>query len=292
MSKQGPPHRHRQTDVLQRSLHTAPLGGGPSAARADAPIRGTDLAEAIAEAEPLFRSLQPRMKAVERALAACPPCEQGLDVVFAGVSAGERNFTLQMTQILANRPEVARKARIVLQQYEVAYRHLQEVQQVHTQFLAAGLAVGRVEGFSLSKFRGALHPLYNFFLVFRGIPHFEPLFPPLEGPATTKPLRPTGVLAPQQATPAEAAPLDKLTQLLKGNPHLASVEPVLQQGIEWLQKAQSATPSLITQAMARLKNRRPSEPTQPSPIEEPQTEAPEPRTEAPEAEAEAPEDLD
>jgi hypothetical protein len=198
-----------------------------------------------------------------------------------------------MTQILANRPEVARKARVALQQYEVAYRHFQEAQQVHTQFLAAGLAVGRVEGFSLSKFRGALHPLYNFFLVFRGVPHFEPLFPPMEGPATTKPLRPTGVLAPQQAPPTEAAPLDKLAQLLKGNPRLASVEPVLQQGIEWLQKAQSATPGMITQVMARLKNRRPPEPAQPDPIEETaetQAETEEIQPEVTETQPEAPED--
>ncbi|MBO9541257.1 hypothetical protein J7643_11770 [bacterium] len=258
--------------MLQRSRHTAPID--PSAlagARPDAPLRSAELAQAIAEVEPFLRSMQPRIKAVERALAACPGSEQTHDEVFAGVSAGERKFTLQMTQLLTSRPDVLRKARIAVQQYQVASRSFQEAQEVHAQFLAADLAIGRVEGFSLSKFRGAIHPLYNFCLSFRGVPLFEPLFPPLEGPATTKPLRPTGALAPHQATPDEAAPLDKLAQLLKGTPRLASVEPVLQQGIEWLQKAQSAAPGMITQAMAKLKNRRSPEAALPAPIAETET---------------------
>ncbi|MNY34368.1 hypothetical protein D3C86_1687040 [compost metagenome] len=83
------------------------------------------------------------------------------------------------------------------------------------------------------------------------------------------------MLVPQEAPQAEAAPLDKLAQLLRGNPRLASVEPVLQQGIEWLQKAQSAAPSMITQAMTRLKNRRPPETTQPTLSAETEPEAPE-----------------
>lgn len=285
MAYNGPPPR-RRTDVLTRSNQTSPLDGAAlAAARLNAPLRGDDLAEAIAEVEPLLRSMQPRLKAVERALSACPGSGQTLDEVFAGISAGERNFTLQMTQVLTNRPDVMRKARIALQQYRMAAQSFQEAQEVQAQFQAAGLAIGRVEGFSLTKFRGAIHPLYNFYRVFQGVPHFEPLFPPLEGPATTRPLRPTGALVPSKAPPEEPAPFGKLSQLLKENPRLASVEPVLQQGIEWLQKAQSAAPGMLTQAMAKFKNRRPQEAAQTTPLAEPPIESPE-------AEAEAPEDPD
>ncbi|MNX47159.1 hypothetical protein D3C86_777100 [compost metagenome] len=254
MAFQDSPPPRRQTDVLQRSRHTAPLD--PSAlasARPDTPLRSAELAQAIAEVEPFLRSMQPRIKAVERALAACPDSGQTLDEVFAGVSAGERRFTLQMTQVLAGRPDVTRKARIAVQQYRVAAQSFQEAQEVQAQFLAAGLAIGRVEGFSLFKFRGAIHPLYNFCRAFHGVPHFEPLFPPLDGPATTRPL----AAAATPEAPANPAPLERLSQLLKEHPRLAPVEPVLQQGLDLLQKVQASAPGLLATVMTRIKDRRP-----------------------------------
>lgn len=184
-----PPSKpRRRTDHMHRSRDTLPLSSpqGP-AERAQGEVRARDVARELSQATSLLRDLAPRMRALSRALEACNSVERALDEVFAGVPEGERVFTLQLARALGERPEVARKAKIALQQHEVALQHFRDAQEVLAQFKAAGLDRGLVEDFSLSKFRGALHPLYNFCLVFHETPLLSSLFPPLT-PPDTRPL--------------------------------------------------------------------------------------------------------
>lgn len=229
---------------LSRARGTMPLDGYASgSAGADAVVRREDLAREIAQGEKLIAALAPRLSALERALAASGPLNRPLDELFAGVSPNERNFTMQLSRVLADRGEVCRKAQIVLQQFQGASQGLKEAQEVHAQFLAGQLELGRIEGFSLSKFKGSLYPLYNFAKVFAGLPMLEQLFPAIAPPAATRSLAAGPDRVTQPLRPDED-PLGKLSKLVKETPQLASIEPLLDKGLDFLRRAQEAAPEL------------------------------------------------
>lgn len=239
MSSQGRPGSRRDTHVLKRAHGTASFdayaGSGATAPQAaepaDAPVRRDALAETIQEAEPLLAALRPRIGAIARADAANAPNRPSFDELFEGASEGERTFTLQLARILSERPDAARLARVAQQQFQQAEQEFAIAQEAHAQFLAAQLEVGQVTGFSVTKFRGALYPLYNLALTFQGIPLLESLFPRTRGPAATRPLNTLGT-SPK-------------TQALKvpGPQPRAAPPSVLQRAGDWLRKAFAAPPS-------------------------------------------------
>lgn len=215
-------------------------------------VRREDLAREIVQGEKLIKGYAPRIAALERALAVSAPLSCPLDELFAGVSASERTFTMQLAQVLAERSEVRRQAQIVLQQYHLAAQSLNEAQEVHEQFLAGRLEVGRVEGFSLSKLKGSLYPLYNAAKSFEGVPMLGQLFPVIRSSTPTRPLS----AAPEKDTrplkPEEDA-LDKLSRLVKETPQLAPIEGLLDKGLDMLRLAQEAAPGLKARGSGLLK---------------------------------------
>ncbi|HEY9900724.1 MAG TPA: hypothetical protein V6D00_16210, partial [Pantanalinema sp.] len=222
------------THALRRPNGTAPFdayaGTAPApeaSAGSEAPVRREALAEVIAEAEPLLSTLRPRFAAIARADAANAPDRPSFDVLFEGASEGERTFTLQLARVLSERPEAARLARVALQQFQQAEQDFALAQEAHAQFLAARLEVGQVTGFSATKFRGALYPLYNLCVTFDGVPLLESLFPRSRGPAATRPLNAGGTspktlelkpVAPPASPSAMQRFGDWLVRILGGEP--------------------------------------------------------------------------
>lgn len=213
MSSQGGPDPRRDTHALRRPNGTAPFDAYASTAPAvdplaatDAPVQREALAEAIAEAEPLLATLRPRIGALARADAANAPNRPSLDDLFEGASEGERTFTLQLARVLSERPEATRLSRIAQQQFRQAEQELATAQEAHAQFLAASIDVGQVSGFSVTKFRGALYPLYNLAVTFQGIPLLDSLFPRTRGPVATRPLNTLGTPPKTQELKASQAP--------------------------------------------------------------------------------------
>ncbi len=187
MSSPRKPDPKRDTIALQRALGTAPFHAyplpssePPPEAQAEAPQVGIPievLAQVIGEAEEVLEVMRPRIGALVRALAAGEAQPSALDTLFAGVSEGERSFTLRLSLALAESPDAARKARIAQQQFLQAERDLAIAKDAHARFLAADCRAGEVEGFSVTKFRGALYPLHNLALTFEGHALLQSLFP-------------------------------------------------------------------------------------------------------------------
>lgn len=245
------PHRPWGDD--RRASGTRPLdafaAGTPTP---DAVVRREDLAREIVQGEKLITGFAVRVAALERALAASAPLNRSLDELFAGVAANERAFTMQLTRVLAERSETRRQAQIVLQQYQMASQALKEAQEVHGQFVASQLEVGRVEGFSLSRFKGSLYPLYNFAKVFEGVPMLGQLFPVIRPSTPTMPLS----AAPERDTrplKPEVDALGRLSRLVKETPQLAPIEGLLDRGLDMLRLAREAAPGLKARGSGILK---------------------------------------
>lgn len=137
-----------------------------------------ELQEAIARGESLLSVLAPRMAVMRRAVAILAP-DASAEALCAGISAGERNFTMQAVEVLSARPDVCRRAQVILGQYELACRALNEAQELRASFLVAGLTEGMVGHFNLARFRGTMHPLYNVPMTLDGVPVLSRLFPPM-----------------------------------------------------------------------------------------------------------------
>lgn len=261
MSSPGNSDPDRVRGLGQRARGTMPLDGyAAGSSGGDPVVRREDLAREIAQGEKLISALAPRISALERALEVDAPLNRSLDELFAGVSPNERNFTMQLSRVLASRSDVRRKAQIVLQQFQVASQGLREAQEVHAQFLAAQLELGRIEGFSLSKFKGGLYPLYNFAKAFEGAPMLGQLFPAIASPAATRPLS----MSPGNATQPlqlEKDPLGTLSRLVKeAAPELKA------RGSELLKRMQEAAPGLLSLMKV------PAQATEPGPLGDPERE--------------------
>lgn len=231
-----PPQQPRRIPS-PRARGTAPLDGFVASSGAlplsetaplDAVIHREGLQGELAQAEKLVSTMRLRVRALERAvvLSGTPP--EVIEGLFAGVSEYERAFTHQIAKVLAESPDRLRRARIVITQFQGAERALEEAAAVYEQFLAGGLAVGKVEGFSLSKFKGSLYPLYNFATAFAGLDLLGDMFPPMRPPVTQSFSPSAGYAAPN--TPPDSA------QTPAGS--------LLDRGFGWFKKAQDAVDTL------------------------------------------------
>lgn len=191
------PHSRRDTFALGRARSTGSFdaypiaGNGAAPEAASAPVRAEELAEAIREAEELFGAMRPRIGALARAL---ETLEDPSADPFEDVSAGEQAFTLRLADALRNSPDATRKARIAVQQF-----HLADAELANAKDAQAGSEPAE---FSITKFRGMLHPIYNLSLTFHGYPLLQSLFPRARSQVTTRPLsaEPSTAPASQPAT--------------------------------------------------------------------------------------------
>ncbi|HEY9900272.1 MAG TPA: hypothetical protein V6D00_13950 [Pantanalinema sp.] len=211
----GPP-RARGTAPLDGYVPSQPSAQGTGAL--DQVLRREDLAREIAQGEKVVSTMRPRIKALDRAIAAHIAPSEALDEVFIGVVESEREYTMRLANQVAATPERLRQAQVLVTQFRLAEQALVEAKAAEAQFAAANLAVGRVEGFSLTKFKGCLYPLYFFATVFPGIPILESLFPHMRLPAQTQPLSRTvplpSVPPAAQPEPAPAEPVTKIGKLV------------------------------------------------------------------------------
>lgn len=232
-----------------RARGTAPLDGFSSGS-GPLPAPGTGeqilhrnvLESEIAHAAGVLSTMRPRARVLYRALAALEASPGELDGIFAGVIEAELAYSLEIAVQFKEDPELRRKAQILVRQFAVAEESLREAEEAHAQFVAGQLEVGLVEGFSLSKFRGSLYPLYNFAVAFAGRPILGSMFPPMRKPSLTQPLPPLPAVVPAESAGADA--LDRLTRVVKENPQLSALEPFLDRGVDLLKKAQEAAPGL------------------------------------------------
>ena len=213
------PQSRRDTFSLGRARSTgsfdaypiAANGGTPEASAA--PLRTEELAEAIREAETLFAAMRPRIGALARALDALNGLSPDL---FEDVSEGEQAFTLRLADALRDSPDATRKARIATQQFDMADTELGNAKAAHAQ-LTAGAAGETPESgapeFSITKFRGMLHPIYNLSLTFHGYPLLQSLFPRARSQVTTRPL--SSESPPAQAGSPETAPRSESASLMQ-----------------------------------------------------------------------------
>lgn len=245
-----------------RARGTAPLDGFTSTSGPLTPPPGEQvvhrsvLAAEVAHGQKVVSTMRPRARVVERALEAAetPVAEQ--DRIFGGVIESEQAYTLEIAVQFVEDPDLRRKARILVRQFTVAEESLAEAEAALAQFTAGNLEVGLVEGFSLSKFRGSLYPLYNFSVVFAGRPILGVMFPPMRKPSLTQPLtKPLSPLPPQAPSqvPATDDAIDRLSKVVKETPQLAAFEPLLDRGVDMLRKAQEATPGLKDRGSGLLK---------------------------------------
>ncbi|MBO9541777.1 hypothetical protein J7643_14400 [bacterium] len=217
----------RGSGQLQRARGTAPLDGYMASQPAatgtgplDQVLRREDLMRELAQGEKLVSTLRPRVKALDRAIAVHVAPEDALDEVFIGVTESERNFTMRLSRVVAESPARLRQVQVLVTQFRLADQALAEAKIAAQQFEAANLTVGRVEGFSLTKFKGSLYPLYYFSTMFPGVAMLESLFPHMRQPAQTQPLSRTQPLPPltvqpiAQPEPAPAEPMEKLGKLV------------------------------------------------------------------------------
>lgn len=157
--------------------------------RSEEVLRRAELIAEIAKAEKVIGGMRSRLALLESALA-----EPG---------AGGPAEVLQVAKLLAPHPEFRRKALIVVQQYHAAEAALRSAQEIHAQFLVSQIEEGVFEDFSLQRFKGSVYPLFNFSLVFQGVPGMEAFFdflvPPKTGPLNGHhaPASPPGAARPR-----------------------------------------------------------------------------------------------
>lgn len=205
--------RARGTAPLDGYVPTTP--GSHGTAPLDQVIRREDLLREIAQGDKVVSTMRPRIKAMERAIAASTAKPEAIEQVFIGLTHSERDFTMRLSRVMTETPERLRQCQVLLTQFRLADQALAEAVAADDQFEAAGLAVGRVEGFSLTKFKGSLYPLYFFATIFPGVPMLESLFPHMRLPAQTQPLSSTQPLpAPVQGELGVAEPMEKLGRLV------------------------------------------------------------------------------
>lgn len=238
-----------------RARGTTPLDGfvsssGPLPPAGEQILRRNVLEAEIAHGDKLLSAMRPRTRALERALTVLEAPEGELEGIFRGVSGAEQAYTLEIAVQFKGDPELRRKAQILVRQFAVAEEGLLEAKEAHAQFVAGQLEVGLVEGFSLSRFRGSLYPLYNFSVAFAGRPILGALFPPMRKPSLTQPLSPLPDRAPE---PVAADAIDRLSRAVKETPQLAAFEPLLDRGVDLLRKAQEAAPGLKDRGNGLLK---------------------------------------
>lgn len=239
-----------------RARGTAPLDGftstsGPLVPPTDQVLRRNVLESEMGHGEMVLSTMRPRVRVLERALDAIGMPEEDQVALFAGVPESEQEYTLEIAVMFIEEPELRRKAQILVRQFAVAEEALQEAHAAHAQFVAAQLAVGRVEGFSLNKFRGSLYPLYNFSVAFAVQPVLGQMFPPLRKPSLTQPLPPMPAI-PVAEPPADDA-IERLSKVVKDTPQLSAFEPLLDKGVDFLRKAQEAAPGLKDRGSGLLK---------------------------------------
>jgi len=233
-----------------RARGTAPLDGftstsGPLPPPTEQVVRRHVLAAEISHGETVVSTMRPRVRVVERAIAAIGKSEEEMLAIFAGHTEGEQAYALEVAVQFIEEAELLRKAQILVRQFTVAEEALQEAKEAHAQFVAAQLEVGLVEGFSLNKFRGSLYPLYNFSVIFAGRPILGQMFPPMRKPSLTQPLNPVAPPAPPAETAADDA-IDRLSKVVKETPQLAAFEPLLDRGVDLLRKAQDMAPGFLS----------------------------------------------
>ncbi|HEY9857749.1 MAG TPA: hypothetical protein V6D05_18530 [Stenomitos sp.] len=229
----------------ERARGTSPLDGFKATSGlppAEQILRRHVLEAEIAHGERLVSTMRPRVRVVERAIAAIGKSEDEMRAVFAGHTEAEQAYALEVAVQFIEEAELLRKAQILVRQFTVAEEALEEAKAAHAQFVAARLEVGLVEGFSLNKFRGSLYPLYNFSVIFAGRPILGQMFPPMRKPSLTQPLTPPA--AP--AEPAADAAIDRLSKVVKETPQLAALEPLLDRGVDLLKKAQDLAPGFLS----------------------------------------------
>lgn len=210
------------------------------------------LASELAHGEKVIYTMRPRARVLERALASIGASEEAMTEIFAGVIESEQAYTLEIGVQFLEDADLRRKAQILVRQFAVAEESLKEAQDALAQFDAAQLQVGLVEGFSLSKFRGSLYPLYNFSVAFAGRPILGKMFPPMKKPSMTQQLTPPPVMPAPVATSEDDA-IDRLSKVVKETPQLAALEPLLDRGVDILRKAQEAAPGLKDRGTGLLK---------------------------------------
>lgn len=221
-----------------RARGTAPLDGftstsGPLVApQTDQILRRGVLESEVRHGDRVISTMRPRVRVLERAIAAIGMPEQEQLALFAGVTDQEQLYTLEISVQFIDDPDLSRKAQVLVRQFAVAEEALQEARMALAQFEAARLEVGRVEGFSLNKFRGSLYPLYNFSVAFAGRPILGQMFPPMKKPSLTQPLPPLSAVQP----PAEADGIDRLSRVVKEG----ALEPLMDRGTDFLRRAQEA----------------------------------------------------
>lgn len=241
-----------------RSRGTAPLDGFTSTSGPLAPPPGEQvlhrhvLAGEVAHGEKLIVTMRPRVRVLARAIESIGASEEELNRIYAGVIESEQAFTLEIGVQFLKDVDLRRKAQVLVRQFAVAEDALKEAEDALAQFDAAQLTVGLVEGFSLSKFRGSLYPLYNFSVIFAGRPILGAMFPPMKKPSLTQPLPPLPPAAPSQEGLAEDA-IERLSKVVKETPQLAAFEPLLDRGVDILRKAQEAAPGLKDRGSGLLK---------------------------------------
>lgn len=210
------------------------------------------LATEVEHGERVVNTMRPRIRVLDRAIASIGAAEEDMSRIFTGVIENEQAYTLEIGVQFMEDTELRRKAQILVRQFALAEESLLEAQDALAQFEAAQLEVGKVEGFSLSKFRGSLYPLYNFSVVFAGRPLLGKMFPPMKKPSFTQPLPPPSPV-PATPEPLGEAAIDKLSKVVKETPQLAAFEPLLDRGVDMLRKAQEAAPGLKDRGSGLLK---------------------------------------
>lgn len=187
--------------------------------RSEELLRRSELALEIAQAEKLILGMRSRIEILESAL--------GMTTQGTTEAESKRGEVLKMTGILACNVDLKRQTQIIVQQYHAAEASLREAQGIHGQFLIAQIEEGVFEGFSLQRFKGSVYPLFNFSLVFQGVPGLELFFDFLMPPKTGKlnPLHAPPNSPSNSDTQMGAALLNRGLDLLRRAPGLMSKLP-------------------------------------------------------------------
>ena len=169
----------------------------------------------------VIEGMVPRVKAVERALAARGRSPEELAELFRGVQTRERQYTEELARIFENRTQYVQPAQIIVQQFQVAQRAFAAANSALGQLLATDQEAALIADFSLARFKGEVYHLYNFYMAFRGEPKLETLFefilPPTNARPPIPPRKTAALPPPKTATlelPQAVAPV--LAALQKG----------------------------------------------------------------------------
>lgn len=135
--------------------------------------------------------------------------------ICAGISAGEANFTKQVARVLQAEPDVLRRVRVALYQFQQAQTGLvkaEETLQQAEQYQDPAAKLHFVETHChVEKLRGQLYPLINLHVVFKDHPLISQLIPtPKAAPVDDAPPPPpaqTELAARPQAGPIANSPL-------------------------------------------------------------------------------------